>query len=649
MNVKSLLLILAVMLATLLLPAQKPKPADFGIKSKKALDYFLEGKQQAQWRDWYKAIDAYKEAVKLEPDFAQAHFELGVSSLVKEKYADALEHLEKAHQIGLEDYPGSVYYLAEASFFNEKYDQAAEMYEAFLSQGQGRKQQIDIASLRLRHARFAREAIKRPVAFTPVNLGANINTDRDEYLPYLTADDQLLLFTSRRPGAVDGYNSRLKDYSEDFYFCEWIDGAWTPAVNLGPPINTIENEGASFLTQDGRTIYFTACNRPDGLGSCDIYVSYKDGNGWSEPENLGPRINTPSWESQPCLSHDGTMLYFASARPGGQGGRDLWRSRKVNGQWTEAQNLGPVVNTPGNEDAPFLHADGISLYFSSDYHPGFGSKDLFVSFQNENGEWTTPENLGYPLNTVADESNIFVSANGKRGFINSFRDGGFGRSDIYEFTLDERIRPKVATFLRGVTRDSITQTPVQAFIRLVDVESGDTIRQVLSGRSDGKFLMTLPLDRQYAAFVEAKGYLFASKDFYLKQLAEDTYFDLVVDLVPIRKGVQVVLRNIFFESGKYELQETSEAELQFILRYLETNPGIRIEIQGHTDDVGSDAANLNLSQNRAESVRNYLITKGIDANRVQAKGYGETQPIAGNDSEAGRAQNRRTAFKILDL
>lgn len=649
MNVKSILLILAVVMTSYLLPAQKPKPSDFGIKSKKALDYYFEGKQQAQWRDWYKSIEAYQEAVKLEPEFAHAHFELGVSSLVKEEYEGALEHLEKAYELRPADFPSIDFYLAEASFFNAKYDQAAEMYESFLTRGKGRKQQMDIASKRLRKAGFASEAIQHPVAFSPVNLGSNINTDRDEYLPYLTADDQLLLFTSRRQESIGGFNPRLKDYSEDFYFCEWVDGEWTAAANLGPPINTPENEGASFLTQDGKTIYFTACNRPDGIGSCDLYVSYREGNSWSEPENLGPRVNSTGWESQPCLSHDGTALYFASGRPGGQGGRDLWRSKKVNGNWTEAENLGNEINTLGNEDAPFLHADGISLYFSSDYHPGFGSKDLFVSYHKDDGTWTRPENLGYPLNTVSDESNIFVSANGKRGFINSYRDGGFGRSDIYEFTLDERIRPKVATFLRGVTRDSLTRTPVQALIHLIDVESGDTVRQAFSGRSDGKFLMSLPLDRQYAAFFEAKGYLFASKDFYLKQVVEDTYFDMVVDLVPIRKGVEVVLRNIFFESGKYELQETSDTELQFMLRYLKNNPRIRIEIQGHTDDVGSDVANLNLSQARADAVRSYLLSSGIDKTRIEAKGYGETQPVADNQTEAGRAQNRRTAFKILDL
>lgn len=649
MNIKYLLLALLISLAGFSLFAQKPKPSDFGIKSKKSLAYYLEGKQQAQWRDWYKSMEAYRAAIELEPDFAHAHFELGVSTLVKTEYEEALEHLERAYELRPTEFPPIAFYLGEAYFFNAKYEEAAEMYVQFLNVGRARKQQLEIAKRRLRKAGFASEAIKRPVAFDPINLGSKINTDRDEYLPYLTADDQMLLFTSRRPESMGGFNPRLKDYSEDFYFCKWEDGEWTAASNLGPPINTSENEGASFLTPDGKTIYFTACNREGGMGSCDIYVSYQDGDTWSEPENLGPMINTRGWESQACLSHDGNTLYFSSSRPGGRGGRDLWFSKRVNGKWIAAENMGNVINSQGNEDAPFLHADGISLYFSSDFHPGFGSKDLFVSYQKDDGDWTSPENLGYPLNTVSEESNIFVSANGKRGFINSYREGGLGRSDIYEFTLDERIRPKVATFLRGVTRDSITHTPVQALIRLVDVESGDTVRQVLSGRSDGKFLMSLPLDKQYAAFVEAKGYLFTSKSFYLKQVVEDTYFDLVIDLIPIRKGVEVVLRNIFFESSKYELQETSEAELQFLFHYLETNPSIRIEIQGHTDNVGGESENLRLSQNRADAVREHLISKGIPASRIEANGYGETQSVASNDTEEGRARNRRTQFKIVDL
>ena len=488
------------------------------------------------------------------------------------------------------------------------------------------------------------------MAFEPVNMGEAINSEQDDYLPYLTADDQYLLFTSRRPGSMGGYDPQLRGYPEDFYFSEYSSSAqsWSPAKNLGPPINSERNEGAPAISQDGRIIIFTTCDHPDGVGSCDLFYAVKEGEQWSEPRNMGPAINSESWDSQPCLSHDGKTLFFASNRPGGIGGRDIWYSELVSGRWTEAQNLAEPVNTPGHEAAPFLHADDMTLYFSSSFHPGFGGNDLFVTHREEQG-WAAPQNLGYPLNTSAEESNIFVNASGQRGFINSTRDGGLGNSDIYEFTLDERIRPKIATFLRGITRDSLTEQPVYARIRLIDVESGDTIRQAFSDKTNGRFLLSLPMERNYAAFVEAKGYLFASKHFYLKNPEEGVYFDLILDLLPIREGAKVTLNNIFFETGKYELKESSSSELEFLFTYLQRNPRIRIAIEGHTDDVGSAKDNLTLSQQRADAVRDYLIDAGIEPIRIQSKGYGESQPIAPNTSDENRAQNRRTAFRIVDI
>ncbi|MEO0468408.1 MAG: OmpA family protein [Bacteroidota bacterium] len=627
----------------------KPKPADFGIKSKKAMNLYFDGLQQARYRAREQAIGLFKEAIEIEPDFAHAHFQLGLNAYVRKKKEDALTHLEKAYELRPSEFRSINFYLGETYFLNAKYEEAADLLGKFVAGKQGRKQDLARAARNLRHARFAAAAIQTPVDFKPINLGSGVNTDRDEYLPFLTADDQFLLFTSRRPEGTGGFNRGLGDYPEDFYTSAYQEGSWQKAKNLGAPINTEENEGAASISQDGRIIFFTACNLPDGIGSCDIYFSYREGDNWTEPVNLGPNVNTEAWESKPCLSADGKTLYFSSNQPGGNGGRDLWYSEYVGGQWTKAKNLGAPINTVGNEDSPFLHADGKSLYFSSDFHPGFGSRDLFVSYLSPLDEWTDPQNLGYPLNTSADENNIFISAGAKRGFMNSDREGGYGRSDLYEFTMDERIRPQIATFLRGITRDSITKTPVPSHITLVDVESGDTIRDMRSGRSDGKFLMSLPLEREYAALVTAKGYLFASKNFYLKDLPQETYFDLTIDLIPLKKGVKVVLNNIFFESGDSELRESSKAELAFLVYYMQQNRNMRIEIQGHTDDIGTDADNLRLSQSRANAVKAYLESQGIPDSRVQATGYGEKQAIAPNDTEEGRAKNRRTEFKVVSM
>ncbi|MEM7654704.1 MAG: OmpA family protein [Bacteroidota bacterium] len=624
----------------------KLKPADYGIKSKKALKLYEEGMTFARYRDRNRAIQSYQAALNIEPDFAHAHNQLGIVAHATRRYDKAEFHLSRAYELMPEAFTSLTFYLGQTYFALGQYSEATDLLEQFVKAGKGRRYDRGKAAFDLRHARYSMDAIKDSLDFQPQNLGPTINTQFDEYLPFLTADDSYLLFTSRRPESVGGYNSQLMDYSEDFFVSTYEEEAWTKVKNLGNPINTPDNEGAAAITQDGRTIFFTACNRPSGLGGCDIYMSVREGNKWSEPVNLGPSVNSKDWDSQPCLSGDGKTLYFTSNRPGGVGNRDIWYSRLEDGRWSPAQNLGEPINTAGDETAPFLHADDVSLYFASTFHEGFGGKDIFVAYLEETG-WTSPKNLGYPLNTKADESHLFVNSQGRIGFINSDREGGYGGSDLYQFELDARIRPKIATFLRGLVRDSITQEPLAAKLNLIDVEKKDTVRQAITD-VDGSFLMSLPLDRAYAAFVEAEGYLFTTTHFYLKELEETPYFDVVVEMKPLKKDVQVVLSNIFFETNSADLQATSDAELQFLVNFLEKNPSIRIEIQGHTDDIGGEEYNLNLSQKRAESVKNHLIEAGIGETRIEAKGYGETRPVAGNITDEDRAQNRRTEFKILE-
>ncbi|MEZ4826084.1 MAG: OmpA family protein [Bacteroidia bacterium] len=642
--------IFLIILSSFPLALLSQKPEDFGIKSKKAMNLYIDGMNFAQQRMRAEADEAFTEAVEIEPYFAHAYFQMGANAYARRDYEAARPHLEKAYEIAPATFPNIEFYLGEVYFQAEEYADAAKFYEIFLRGGKGRTQDVRKATLYLRNARFAAAAIQHPVSFSPVNLGENVNSVYEDYIPYMTADDRYLLFVSRRPESVGGYNASYGGYSEDFFYCEYIDGQWTPAKNLGPPINTSLNEGASAITQDGKVIYYTACNQPDGFGDCDLYYAFRQEDGsWSKGINLGPNINTRNKETQPALSHDGKTLYFSSGRPEGLGMGDIWYSEYVDGKWSEAQNMGEPINTAGHEDGPFIHADGLTLYFSSNFHPGFGQSDLFVSYKNTEGNWSEPKNLGYPINTSANETNLFVNTRGNRAMFTADREGGLGKTDIYEFVLDASIRPQIATFLRGVVKDSITDVPVYAKIELIDVEKGDTVREIFSSKSDGRFLMSLPLERQYAAFVQAKGYLFKSQHFYLKNLPEDTYFDLIIDMVPLKKNTTVVLQNIFFETGKYELRETSDPELQFLTYFLKTNPGISIEIQGHTDDVGSDQDNLLLSKNRANAVREYLITHGIAALRIEANGYGESKPKVPNTSEENRALNRRTEFRITEI
>ncbi|MEM0999599.1 MAG: OmpA family protein [Bacteroidota bacterium] len=631
------------------LHAQKEKPEDFGIKSKKALKAFQNGNAQTKFRDYFAAINLYKEAVEIEPTFGEAWLQMGASYFALRQYAQSYAALEQAR-----DHlhtPNSVvyYYLGESALFQDKFNEALENYDQFLERKQPvPKRYRDTALKNREKAKMGVEALRNAITFKPVNLGRNINTQFSEYLPYLTADGQTIFYTARRPGSTGGFNREYRDYTEDFFFSTMKDGEWGPSQNLGAPVNTEMNEGAASFSPDGQYVFFTACSRKDGYGNCDIYVSKLDGDKWLEPRNLGPIINTPDWESQPCISNDGRTLYFSSNRPGGLGGYDIWYSTLEKGRWTEPQNLGAPINTEGTEVAPFLHADGMTLYFSSDKHPGYGKLDLFIS-KNTGEGWTTPANLGYPLNSSAVEGNIYITSDGTRGFINSSRDDPNGKSDIYMFELDERIRPNFTTYVRGVVTDVKTGDPLYARVTFINIETRDTIRSVRTNKSSGKFLLTLPMDQDYAAYVDRPGYLFASRFFSLKNInSEETpYYDVDITLDPLQVGIEVVMSAIFYETDKYDLLDRSKTELENLVQFMKQNSAVRIEIGGHTDDVGSDAYNLKLSQNRAGEVRKYLISRGISSARIDAKGYGETQPVTSETSEEGRARNRRTVCRIV--
>lgn len=630
---------------------KKKKPSDYGIKSKKALQAFEHGNEQTRYRDYPRAIESFQAAVELEPTFGEAWIQMGGSYYAIREYEKAYPALLKAEEHLSKPNAMVYFYLGECALRMNRFAESLKHFDTFLNPEPELAPRIiaDAKSGREK-AQFAVEATKNAIKFEPINLGEEINTVFDEYLPYLTADGQTIFFTTRRPGCTGGYDREYKDYLEDFYYSEFKDGKWQRAENLGPPVNTDHNEGAASFTPDGQYVYFTGCGRRDGFGSCDIYVSKLDGNTWLPPRNLGPLVNSSSWESQPCISNDGRTLYFSSNRAGGFGAHDIWYSTRENGRWTEPQNAGPTINTAGNEYSPFLHADGMTLYFSSDKHPGFGSLDLFMSKKTNEG-WTNPTNLGFPLNSSAAEGNIFVNTKGDRGYINSSREGSLGKSDIYQFELDESIRPNYTTYVRGLVREKGTETPLQAEVTFINIETRDTIRSVGSNSVTGKFLLTLPLEQDYAAFVGRKGYLYASESFSLKNInsKETPYFDVVIELEKLEVGKEVIMSSIFYETDKFDLMDRSKTELEQLVQFMIRNPAVSIEIGGHTDDVGSDDYNRTLSRNRSGKVREYLIGRGIKEGRITAQGYGESKPIADNGTEEGRALNRRTVCKITGL
>ncbi len=418
---------------------------------------------------------------------------------------------------------------------------------------------------------------------------------------------------------------------------------------MEPPVNSSGNQGALCLSPDGMKLFITCCSRRDSYGSCDLYVSYRRGSSWSEPENLGPDVNSTAWDSQPCLSADGHSLYFVSSRRGGYGGSDIWKCiLQPDGSWSSPVNLGDRINTSSNEMAPFIHEDGHTLYFSSSGHPGMGGADLFVSRQDSSGKWSKPVNLGYPVNTRNDEINLVINAGGDAAYISSAKEGGFGNTDIYRFELPKEARPSPVSYVKGKVYDKNDGHPLAAAFELIDMQSGKSVVSSVSDVTNGEFILSLPVDKDYALNVSCTGYLFYSRNFSIHDGHEPgNPVNLDVPMQAMLVGEKVVLHNIFFDTDKFDIKPDSKAELDKLVEFLGKNPGMKIEISGHTDNVGSVAHNLQLSQDRANSVFSYLINNGINKDRLSFKGYGETVAIDTNDTPEGRAHNRRTEFKVL--
>jgi outer membrane protein OmpA-like peptidoglycan-associated protein/tetratricopeptide (TPR) repeat protein len=611
--------------------------------SRRAQRLFDEARQFHALRDFKSAIEAGERIIKSEPSFVDAHLLLAdIYFDMKNPSREAI-HLEKAMELSSE--PLILSRLGDAYFSMGNYSKALNVYRLYADHERVKGKLKEDAARKIQNSLFAIEAIQNPVDFDPVALPGTINTEADEYWPSLSIDQQQLIFT--RLIKVPGLQPQ-----EDFYSSEFVDNEWQPARAVSE-INTHENEGAQTLSADGRILFFTACNRRGGAGSCDIYYSIKKGDKWSTPLNAGPGLNTVYWEAQPSFSSDGRFLYFASNRPGGKGGRDIWKAEFLGAgsdgylKWKKPVNLGDSINTPGNETSPFIHAGNRDFYFSSDYHTGMGGYDLFVSQVTSDTVYSAPRNLGYPINTMKDEQGLYISADGLTAFFSSSRDSVQGL-DIYTFALDESIRPQTATYVKAVVTDSETGLPVQAEIDLVNLSVKEQpARHEITG-TDGVLLITLPAVADYAFSVSREGYLFYSNSFNMQESRKvyDPYL-LDIALVPVKVGAEMNLYNIYFETDAFAILPESEPELLKLTEFLLNNKRLKVEVQGHTDNTGTEAGNLILSDRRAQSVAEYLVANNISRERLEWAGFGESKPVADNISEEGRRLNRRTTIKIL--
>jgi outer membrane protein OmpA-like peptidoglycan-associated protein len=590
--------------------------------------------------------EALLKAIKADPGFKEAYQLMAQLKFDRGDKEQAISYYSQSLELDPEGNPDGYRLLAGLTMQVGDYHRTMELLDIFLDFPPQEVRRREEGLLLKEKCLFALEAMEHPVPFQAENLGEAINSEYNEYWPSLSVDEQMLMFTVMVP-LDSGEGEKKGRLQEDFYFSRVSGDTWEPRNNAGRPLNTLDNEGAHSMTADGKTLFFTACNRRDGRGMCDIYQStWKDGK-WSVPKNLGTPVNSRYSEKHPSISADGRKLYFTSDRPGGLGSYDIWLSLRVGDSWSKPVNLGDSVNTPLLEQSPFIHPDQQSLYFSSNGWPGMGQSDLFLSRLGAGAHWTEPENLGYPINTHNDEMGLSVNARGDRAYFASDREGGQD-TDLYSFELPLDIRPVLVSYLAGRVYDSRTQIGLRARMQLIDLGSEELVMELESHTGKGDYLLSLPTDRDYALNVSADGYLFFSAHFSFTgqhELNDPMRRDIALD--PVREGSSVVLQNVFFETDSHVLQAESLAELNKVHLFLEQNPTIHVEISGHTDTTGSPEHNQALSELRARSVVDYLLEKGIKKSRLVSKGYGETLPLADNQTEEGRRRNRRTEFKIL--
>ena len=483
-----------------------------------------------------------------------------------------------------------------------------------------------------------------PVPFNPKNL-ESINTPYDDYWPSLSLDGKVFSTTVL---IADKSKPNL-EWNEDIYWSfQDENGQWKKSESIGHPTNTEENEGSQCFSVDGKYMFFVACDKPDTRGGCDIYYCIHDGSRWSLPINPGEPLNSRYWETNPCLSADGKELFFSSNRPGGKGKKDIWEcvvTKMSNGtlRFSNPINLSDSINTPEDEFSPFFHQDGSTLYFASNGHDGLGGFDIFYSKRNSDYVWSKPKNIGYPINTHKDEYGFIVSSNGEKAYFASDILQGQGK-DIYEIDLYKAAQPSPMNYFAGVVYERIYKTPIETEIEIADLTTGNTHKFVSDW--NGAFYTYLPANQEYALNVHKKGFLFYSGHIVPNKMPENK---VIIEMDSICIGASLTLNNISFETDSYKLLPKSKPELEYVYRFLTLQPEVSIEIVGHTDNIGTHEHNIKLSENRAKEVSNYLIAKGIKAERITCIGMGETQPIAENDTEEGRAKNRRTELKIKSL
>lgn len=620
------------------------------------------------------ALDYFLSAHKFNPNNAKLNYKIGMCYIDAKPASEAIKYFIKAKKLNASVHDEFNLYLAKAYHYDLQFDTAIEYYKIYKDNLLPSKVgQLDYIERSIEECKNGKELVKVPVRVFIENLGSTINGEYPDYGAVVNMDETMIFFTSRRPTTTGGERNPLDMmYFEDTYWSISRDKSWLPAKNIDKPINTIGHDAVVGIAPDGQMLLLY---RDDNGG--DIYWSKQNGDKWSKPSAFPEPINSKYQESSAAFSYNGKRIFFVSNRPGGYGGRDIYYcDRDKNGKWGSAVNIGNTINSAYDEIAVFVHADGKTIYFSSEGHYGMGSFDIFKSIF-ENGIWSAPMNLGFPINSPDPDVFFSIGASGRNAYFSSNRKDGMGDQDIYKITFlgaeknpvystedpliasnaagfkATNIETKISlqssqlTLLKGVVIDEITQKPIEATIELTDNEEDDVLATFNSNSASGKYLISLPSGHNYGLSISAEGYLFYSANFIIPKA--ETYKEVVrnVQLQRIEIGKGIALKNIFFEYKKANLNKESRMELNRLVILMKKYPKLVLEISGHTDNVGDEDYNQKLSLQRADAVVNFIINNGVEANRLVSKGYGFSKPISTNDTEEGRQQNRRSEIKVI--
>jgi outer membrane protein OmpA-like peptidoglycan-associated protein len=604
--------------------------------------------------NYTETLKSMRSVISQEPEFTDAYYMIGLINFKRSNsnFKEAERNLRKVVELCPDYDPYVYYYLGEICYGDDRYDSAVRYLSEFVKDVDKIKSDKDYnrAMDLLKYSEFYVEVISKPVPFEP-KVVEGISTVENEYLSILSPDNQMAFFT-REIKLLPDKNTLFQSVrqKEKFMFSSLQnDGTFSEGEEMPEPFNMNDNEGGATLTIDNNTLYYTVCKytKNNTYYNCDIFFSENVNGEWTKIKSVSDKINqSTTWESQPSISSDGKTLYFVSDRPGGIGGYDIYKSIKnEKGEWGNPINLGPKINSKGNEKSPFIHPDGKTLYFSSDGWLGLGGYDIFYSHLDTNGNWSKPKNIGYPINSQEDEIGFFVSTDGSHGFFASNKLKGRGGWDLYSFELYNDARPEKVLFIKGTVKSEAIAEPVKARIELKNLET-KKISEIPLDTTTGNYVAIAPFNDDYIMTVKKEGYVYESR--YISRI--DSTFKtparIDVKIEPIELNKSYRINDIYFDFNKSDLTHESKAVLDQLIEFLEENPKIQIQIQGHTDNIGNDADNLHLSANRARSVYNYLVDKKIKSTRLTYRGFGKTMPVANNDTEEGRARNRRTVFII---